>query len=82
MFILLTLFWCYDILDIRLNNEGKMPFELYVSFELYVAFVLLTMVCLCDVTLSVYPHRAGLKNMPGRAQAYFSSLPGVDIHSE
>ena len=20
---------------------------------------------LCDVTLSVYPHRAGLKNMPG-----------------
>ena len=79
---------------------------------------------MCDVTLSVYPHRAGLKNMPdhtdiegtrlsseishnrtdlttyssvGRAlgwcskgrrfeshrgQAYFSSLPGVDIHSE
>ena len=23
------------------------------------------MSCLCDVTLSVYPHRAGLKNMPG-----------------
>jgi hypothetical protein len=22
-------------------------------------------ICLCDVTLSVYPHRAGLKNMPG-----------------
>jgi hypothetical protein len=22
--------------------------------------------CLCDVTLSVYPHRAGLKNMPAR----------------
>ena len=22
-------------------------------------------VCLCDVTLSVYPHRAGLKNMSG-----------------
>jgi hypothetical protein len=21
--------------------------------------------CLCDVTLSVYPHRAGMKNMPG-----------------
>ena len=21
--------------------------------------------CLCDVTLSVYPHRAGLENMPG-----------------
>jgi hypothetical protein len=30
----------------------------------------------CDVTLSVYPHRASLKNM------HFSSLPGVDIHSE
>ena len=69
----------------------------------------------CDVTLSVYSHRASLKNMPdhggnrtydlptrprssvGRAlgwyfkgrrfdshrgQAYISSLPGVDIHSE
>ena len=56
----------------------------------------------CDVTLSVYPHRASLKNMPadhggnrtydlwkGRRfdshrgpQAYFSSLPGVDMHSE
>jgi hypothetical protein len=42
----------------------------------------------CDVTsigyaLSVYPHRAGLKNMPGHGgKAYFSSLPGVDIHSE
>ena len=23
--------------------------------------------CLCDVTLSVYPHREGLKNMPGHA---------------
>jgi hypothetical protein len=50
----------------------------------------------CDVTLSVYPHQASLKNMPGhggnrtydfrfrfdshRVQAYFSSLPGVDIH--
>jgi hypothetical protein len=55
----------------------------------------------CDVTLSVYPHQASLKNMPDhggnrtydqyskgrrfdshRSQAYFSSLPGVDIHSE
>jgi hypothetical protein len=51
----------------------------------------------CDVTLSVYPHRESLKNMPDhdgnrnskgrrfdshRGQAYFSSLPGVDIHSE
>ena len=42
----------------------------------------------CDVTLSAYPHRASLKNMPvhggnqTRGQAYFSSLPGVDIHSE
>jgi hypothetical protein len=54
----------------------------------------------CDVTLSVYPHRASLKNMPDhggnrrvvgskgrrfdyhRGQAYFSSLPGVNIHSE
>ena len=39
----------------------------------------------CDVTLSVYPHQGGLKNMPGHGgnqiydhcQAYFSSLPGV-----
>jgi hypothetical protein len=42
----------------------------------------------CDVTLSVYPHRASLKNMPVYGgnqtcgQAYFSSLPSVDIHSE
>ena len=51
----------------------------------------------CDVTLSAYPHRASLKNMPDhggqayfsslrgvdiRGQAYFSSLRGVDIHSE
>ena len=58
----------------------------------------------CDVTLSGYPHREGLKNMAGhggigihtgkawkiclatvgshRGQAYFSSLPGVDTHSE
>ena len=26
------------------------------------------MKCLCDVTLSVYPHRAGLKNMPGHGR--------------
>ena len=26
--------------------------------------------CLCDVTLSVYPHRAGLKNMPGHGGHY------------
>jgi hypothetical protein len=32
----------------------------------------------CDVTLSVYPHRESLKNI----QAYFSSFPGVDTHSE
>ena len=68
----------------------------------------------CDVTLSVHPHRTSLKNMPDhsgnrtydlwnaspmlcrlsyavrsvrrfdshRGQAYFSSLHGVDIHSE
>ena len=37
----------------------------------------------CNVTLSVYPHRESLKNMPDhRGRAYFSSSPGVDIHSE
>ena len=50
----------------------------------------------CDVTLSVYPHRASLAQLAEhwasipkvvrfdshRGQAYFSSLPGVDIHSE
>ena len=30
----------------------------------------------CEVTLSVYPHRASLKNMP------VLPLPGMDIHSE
>jgi hypothetical protein len=29
--------------------------------------------CLCDVTLSVYPHRAGLKNMPGHGGIYTES---------
>jgi hypothetical protein len=41
----------------------------------------------CDVTLSVYLHRTSLKNMvrrfvSHRGQAYFSSLSGVDVHSE
>jgi hypothetical protein len=34
--------------------------------------------CLCDVTLSVYPHRAGLKNMPGHG---FQACP-VWIHTQ
>ena len=33
-------------------------------FLLYYALNL-SQSCLCDVTLSAYPHRAGLKNMPG-----------------
>ena len=36
-------------------------------------------------TLSVYPHRASLKNMPGHGgiRTYdLGCLPGVDIHSE
>ena len=48
----------------------------------------------CDVTLSVYPHQARLKNMPGhggnRTYDLWNTspmpcnecLPGVDIHSE
>jgi hypothetical protein len=28
----------------------------------------------CDVTLSVYPHRAGLKNMPGHGGLSFTSI--------
>ena len=46
----------------------------------------------CDVTLSVYPHRASLKNMLGwyskghrfdshHGQAYFSSLPAMWIYT-
>jgi hypothetical protein len=34
----------------------------------------------CDVTLSVYPMLLWV--YIHRGQAYFSSLPGVDIHSE
>jgi hypothetical protein len=36
----------------------------------------------CDVTLSVYPHRASLKNMPDHGgQAYFSTnFPTVVRH--
>ena len=33
-------------------------------------------------TLSVYPHRASLKNMPGHGGIAMGGLPGVDIHSE
>jgi hypothetical protein len=46
----------------------------------------------CDVTLSVYPQRGSLKNMPdhGGNRTYdlwntstsTPGLPGVDIHSE
>ena len=38
----------------------------------------------CDVTLSVYPHRASLKNMPGHGgrRAYFSSSPAVWIYTQ
>ena len=49
----------------------------------------------CDVSLSVYPHTGKLEKYPwprwesnprpfdsNRGQAYFSSLPGVYIHSE
>jgi hypothetical protein len=38
----------------------------YLELEVYEYLKELDeMRCLCDVTLSVYPHRAGLKNMPG-----------------
>ena len=40
--------------------------ELVLSQEVYEYLEELDeMRYLCDVTLSVYPHRAGLKNMPG-----------------
>ena len=29
---------------------------------------------MCDVTLSVYPHRAGLKNMPGHGGTQFRNI--------
>ena len=31
--------------------------------------------CLCDVTLSVYPHRACLKNIPGHGGILTSNRP-------
>ena len=41
----------------------------------------LNILCLCDVTLSVYPHRAGLKNMPGhggiRTYDHWAGVPKV-----
>ena len=33
----------------------------------------------CDVTLSVYPHRASLKNMPGLEPTTFGILGHVDF---
>ena len=42
--------------------------ELALSQEVYEYHEELDeMRCLCDVTLSIYPHRAGLKNMPGHS---------------
>ena len=33
----------------------------------------------CDVTLSVYPHRASLKNMPGENRQYAKNMPGENM---
>jgi hypothetical protein len=33
----------------------------------------------CDVTLSVYPHRANLKNMPGHGGNLLDSVPKYHI---
>ena len=38
---------------------------------------LTVLLCLCDVTLSVYPHRAGLKNMPGLTVGFEHTWPGI-----
>jgi hypothetical protein len=38
---------------------------------------LTVLLCLCDVTLSVYPHRAGLKNMPGLTVGFEPTWPGI-----
>ena len=48
--------------DIKVTCTKTKTFADYVTRMFIVEKVML---CLCDVTLSVYPHRAGLKNMPG-----------------
>ena len=38
---------------------------MFMKFSVLVLCTQVNKMLLCDVTLSVYPHRAGLKNMPG-----------------
>ena len=56
-------------------HPGKL--QIYSSYDIFCVAVMYSGEHdACDVTLSVYPYRARAR------QAYFSSLPGVDIHSE
>jgi hypothetical protein len=55
--------------DSAVSNYKVLLVYIYLPINEYLQYVLM----LGDVTLSVYPHRAGLENMPGH---------GVDIHSE
>jgi hypothetical protein len=44
------------------QNVAKL---IWINLKLIIRIQNTDEICLCDVTLSVYPHRAGLKNMPG-----------------
>jgi hypothetical protein len=62
-------------MEVETDSTGKHVWTLTMMFSkrslglclhlLCWCIVLRWIRCLCDVTLSVYPHRAGLKNMPG-----------------
>ena len=43
-------------------KQNEIPQELSIGTKIFKTSYY---TCLLDVTLSVYPHRAGLKNMPG-----------------
>ena len=47
------------------SNRIEIQFRTFIHLSRPDSFVKLFGTCLCDGTLSVYPHRAGLKNMPG-----------------
>ena len=62
IYVVLLRLWLSQCLPVKSSlkhNHGKI-----LNLE-YIEQLQLTIYNVCHVTLSVYPHRAGLKNMPG-----------------
>ena len=52
-------------LKILVGQSGNISCCSFFNAITIYQFYDVNVLCLCDVTPSVYPHRAGLKNMPG-----------------